>query len=117
MATRRPGTVASVNRQIDALLKAGRNPARKAPANRAATRVTLLAANPGVKSFRKTDKRLRANRPEAKQWLLFAVQEKRTESGEWKYTAGFHKQLDAENYARHLHSIRPDMFFRVVDKK
>jgi hypothetical protein len=102
----------TVNQQIDALLKRGKNPARKTARKTAARSVVLVAA----KNPRKTDKRLRANRPvKSSEWLRFKVQEKRSESGTWVHTAGFHKKSDAETYAKALHAMRPDMFFRVVD--
>lgn len=83
------------------------NPARTA---------TLVARKPAAKNpARKTDKRLRVNRTvRSEQWLKFHVQEKRGESDKWTHTAGFHLQSDAERYAKSLHAIRPDMFFRVV---
>lgn len=93
-------------------IREGRKPRSNNPRKTASRKVTLVAArNP-----RKTDKRLRANRPvSSSEWLRFKVQEKRSESGAWIHTAGFHKKSDAETYAKALHKIRPDMFFRVVD--
>lgn len=81
------------------------NPARKTRA------VRVVAANP-----KSSDGRLRKNRPVSnKKWLGFSVQEKRSEADKWIHTAGFHKRADAEQYARSLHAIRPDMFFRVIE--
>lgn len=87
-----------------------KNPTRK-PRTAARSVVLVAAKNP-----RKTDKRLRVNRPvQSSEWLRFKVQEKRSESGPWVHTAGFHKKSDAETYAKALHALRPDMFFRVFD--
>lgn len=80
------------------------------------TKTVSLMPVKSPKSLKRTDGRLRANRPvKETKFFKFEVQERRRESDPWKHTARFPDDKTAKTYAKHLHGIRPDMFFRVIE--
>lgn len=102
-ATRKPGTVAAINRQIDAINRRGKNPARTA---------TLVARNPAAKNP------VRATVTDRKKQLpdfRYLVQIEGTGgAGDWFSEAAFRLLSRAEEYAHFLAKKHPSASIRVL---